>query len=55
MENNSWVKVTDGTTIGYKIIKKFPMVRTPAMKISIDESLACPVIANIELFRAPGN
>lgn len=52
--NNEWKQVVDGTTIGYKIIRKFPTVVTSEIKISIDSAKACPAISNIELFRAPG-
>jgi alpha-L-fucosidase len=53
--NNEWKQVVDGTTIGHKIIRKFPTVMTSEIKISIDSTKACPVISNIELFRAPGD
>ncbi len=54
-----WLKVNgrpliDGTTIGYKVIRKFPMVRTSQIKVTIVSSKACPLISNIEFYRAPG-
>ena len=52
--NNKWKPLVEGTTIGYKIIRKFPVVRTSKIKITISKSRACPVISNIELYRAPG-
>jgi len=52
--NNEWKELVDGTTIGHKIIRKFPTVMTSEIRISIDSAKACPVISNIELFRAPG-
>jgi alpha-L-fucosidase len=54
LENDSWVPVIDGTTIGYKVIRKFPVVKTNKIKVIISKSKACPVISNIELYRAPG-
>jgi len=50
-----WKQLIDGTTIGYKVIRKFPVVKTTRIKVSIVESKACPLISNIELYRAPGD
>ena len=49
-----WMPIIDGTTIGYKIIRKFPVVKVSRMKITVSKSKACPLISNIELYRAPG-
>lgn len=49
-----WIKLVDGTTIGYKVIRRFPVVRASKIKVIIVRSKACPVISNIELYRAPG-
>jgi alpha-L-fucosidase len=54
MVDEKWVKVTEGTTIGHKIIRKFPVVLTTDIRLTIDDARACPAISNIELFRAPG-
>jgi alpha-L-fucosidase len=53
--NGEWTKLIEGTTIGHKIIRKFPVVKTSKIRISISKSKACPVISNLELYRAPGN
>ncbi len=52
--NGKWKQIIDGTTIGNKVIRKFPVVKTSKIKISIIKSKACPVISNIELYRSPG-
>jgi alpha-L-fucosidase len=52
--NGDWKPLLDGTTIGHKVIRKFPLVRTSKIKVSFIKSKACPVISNIELYRAPG-
>jgi alpha-L-fucosidase len=52
--NGEWKPVVEGTTIGHKIIRKFPVVKTSKIKITIGEAKACPAISNIELYRAPG-
>jgi alpha-L-fucosidase len=53
--NGEWNQLVEGTTIGYKIIRKFPVIKTSEIKINIDQAKACPTISNIELFRAPGD
>jgi alpha-L-fucosidase len=52
--NGAWNPVIEGTTIGNKVIRKFPVVKTTKIKVIISKAKACPVISNIELFRAPG-
>ncbi|MGA1977262.1 MAG: alpha-L-fucosidase [Bacteroidales bacterium] len=52
--DGKWVTLAEGTTIGYKIIRKFPVIKAKKIKVSIIKSRACPVISNIELYRAPG-
>ena len=49
-----WKRIIDGNTIGYKVIRKFPTVKTSKIKVTVIKSKACPVISNIELYRAPG-
>jgi alpha-L-fucosidase len=51
--NGEWKPLIDGTTIGYKVIRKFPVVKTAKIKVTFSKSKACPVISNIELYRAP--
>lgn len=48
-----WTPLLDGTTIGHKIIRKFSTVKTSKIKVTITKSKACPLISNIELYRAP--
>jgi alpha-L-fucosidase len=55
LKDGNWEKIAGGTTIGYKIIRKFPVIRTSEIKISVDDAKACPAISNIELFKAPGD
>jgi alpha-L-fucosidase len=52
--DNEWNPVIDGTTIGHKVIRKFPAVATSKIKVIISKSKACPVISNIEIYRSPG-
>jgi alpha-L-fucosidase len=48
-----WKYILDGTTIGHKVIRKFPTVSASKIRVSIIKSKACPVISNVELYRAP--
>lgn len=50
-----WKSVAEGTTIGHKIIRKFPLVSARQIKITINKAKACPLISDIELYRSPGN
>ena len=52
--NGEWSQLIDGTTIGHKVIRKFPVVNTSKLRFSITKSKACPVVSNIEIYRAPG-
>jgi alpha-L-fucosidase len=52
--NGNWEALVDGTTIGHKVIRKFPVTKTSMIKVTFSKSKACPVISNIGLFRAPG-
>ncbi len=49
-----WKPLLDGTTIGHKIIRKFPVIKTSKIRLTISRSKACPVLSGIELYRSPG-
>jgi alpha-L-fucosidase len=53
--DGQWKKLIDGTTIGHKVIRRFPIVKTSKIKVTVIRSKACPVISNIELYRSPGD
>jgi alpha-L-fucosidase len=54
LSGGKWEDLVDGTTIGHKVIRKFPVTKTSMIKVTFSRSKACPVISNIELYRAPG-
>lgn len=54
LKDGEWEKLIDGTTIGYKVIRKFPVTKTSQIKVTINKSKACSLISNVELYRAPG-
>lgn len=53
-QDGEWKSLLDGTTIGHKIIRKFPAISVSKVRLSVNKSKACPLISNIELYRAPG-
>jgi len=55
LEGKEWKEVAAGTTIGYKVIRRFPVVKTSQIRVTISKAKACPTISNVELYRAPGD
>ncbi|MCK0136027.1 alpha-L-fucosidase [Arenibacter sp. S6351L] len=51
--DGSWKELAKATTIGYKRILRLPTVKATQLRVHIKQSKACPVISNIEVFRAP--
>lgn len=47
---DTWNVIGEGTTIGYKRIVKVAPIETTAVRITIRDAKACPVISNIELY-----
>jgi alpha-L-fucosidase len=52
--NERYETVAEGTTVGYKRLLLFPMVKTNRLQFVISASKASLVISNVEIFRAPG-
>ncbi|KAA6322639.1 hypothetical protein EZS27_027839, partial [termite gut metagenome] len=49
----NWTLLTQATTIGYKRILRFSSVTSTKIRINIEQSLACPVLNNIEVYKVP--
>jgi alpha-L-fucosidase len=49
-KDNNWQKVAKGTTIGYKRILRLSSVETQKLRIVFEDSKACPVISNVEIY-----
>jgi len=49
-QNGQWHEAGQGTTIGYKRIVRLSPVETGKVRISINDSKACPVISNVEVY-----
>ena len=54
-KNEGYEIIAQQTTIGYKRILVFPVVRTRKLQLVIEDAKASPTITNIEVFRAPGD
>lgn len=50
---SQWDALAEGTTIGYKRFLRFPKITAQKLRLNIQESLACPVLNNIELYNTP--
>lgn len=53
LTNNNWVEIARQTTIGRKRILRFPNVKASKLRLHILDAKACPVISNIEIYKAP--
>lgn len=51
--DGQWQRVFRGTTIGQKRIGCFPAVVADAVRLTIEDSRACPVIESLAVFAAP--
>ncbi len=51
--DEKWETVAEETTIGYKRILRFPDVEASQLRLTIQQAKACPLITNIEIYRAP--
>ncbi|MGS2737879.1 alpha-L-fucosidase [Sinomicrobium pectinilyticum] len=49
-QGNSWTKIAEGTTIGYKRILKTRPLNTSQIRVNITDARACPLISNIEVY-----
>lgn len=50
-QNGKWNQVFKGSTIGYKKLAKFNDVKAEKVRITFINSLACPVIESVRLFK----
>ena len=48
--DGAWQEIARETTVGYKRIVLTPTVTTAALRLTIDESLACPTLTRIALY-----
>lgn len=53
IQGGAWQTLAEETTIGYKRILRLPTVTTSRLRVTIEDSKACPVISNLQVFNAP--
>jgi alpha-L-fucosidase len=51
--DEDWKEIARETTIGSKRILRFPNITTDKLRFNVLDSKACPVITNIEVYKAP--
>lgn len=51
--SDQWQEIASQTTIGQKRILRFQNVTASQLRVTIVDSRACPLISNIEIFKAP--
>lgn len=49
-KDDRWIKIAEGTTIGYKRILQIDPVATDKIRLSILDSRACPLISTVNIF-----
>lgn len=49
-KNNAWQRVASATTIGYKRILQLEPVKTTKIRVTIEDSKACPVLSEIAVY-----
>jgi len=49
-KNDTWQNIASATTIGYKRILRMEPVITSKIRININDSKACPLISNVEVY-----
>ena len=51
--DGNWKEIAKETTIGYKRILRFPIVKATMVRLNITDSKSCPLISNIGIYNAP--
>lgn len=52
-KNDGWQQITQGTVVGYKNIRRFPMVKTKKIRIRILASRVAPTLSVLGVYKAP--
>lgn len=53
LADGEWKLIAEASTVGYKRILCFPTMTSRYVRFSVTDSRACPLISNVELYRAP--
>ena len=52
-QDGHWKQFTEGTTVGYKRLLRFPAVKTQKVRLTIQQSRTNPTLAEFGLFKSP--
>jgi alpha-L-fucosidase len=52
-DGQQWIKFTEGTTIGYKRLLRFPPVKSKQIRLVIEESRSAPTLVTFNLYKLP--
>ena len=52
-DGDSWRKITEGTTVGYKRLLRFPPVTAARLRLKIESSRSNPTLAELGLYKQP--
>jgi alpha-L-fucosidase len=52
-DGNQWVKFTEGTTIGYKRLLRFPPVKSKRIRLVIEKSRSAATLITFNLYKMP--
>jgi alpha-L-fucosidase len=53
VREGQWRRIAAGSTIGYKRIVAVPRTTTDRVRVTIHEARACPLVAEVGVFRLP--
>jgi alpha-L-fucosidase len=51
--DGNWKEIAKETTIGYKRILRFPMVKASQVRLTVLDAKSNPLISNLEIYKAP--
>ena len=52
-KDGKWAEITNGTVVGYKNIRRFPLASTSKVRIRILKSRMAPTLSTVGLFKSP--
>ena len=52
-DGQRWIKLTEGTTVGYKRLLRFPPVKSKRIRLIIEKSRATPTLVTFNLYKLP--
>jgi alpha-L-fucosidase len=53
-DGKQWVKLTEGTTVGYKRLLRFPLVKTKRLRLTIEKSRSTATLVTFNLYKTSG-